>query len=52
MANAIILGTHNPTNIASCFSPEKKRVSEYTSERMADTKNNLSDVVAFLNIFF
>ena len=52
MANAKILGTHNPTNIASCFSPEKKRVSEYTRERMAATKNNLSDVVAFLNIFF
>ena len=27
MANAIILGTHNPTNVASCFSPEKKRIS-------------------------
>ncbi len=45
-----MLGTHIPTNIASLVFPLKKRISEYTKERLAEMNSNLSVSENFLNI--
>lgn len=45
-------GTHKPIKAASSFSPEKCKISENISDRIADKKINLSTNVNFENIFF
>ncbi len=43
-------GTQSPRNNAEVVSPLKYNTSEKTSERMAETNNNLSVIVNFFNI--
>jgi hypothetical protein len=51
MPKAKMLGIQSPIKIASSEFPLKNNTSEYTNERKAEIKSNLSVSVNFLNIF-
>ena len=46
-----MLGTQSPMKIACSAFPLKNKISEYTSESIAEIRSNLSVSVNFLNIF-
>lgn len=50
MPKANIDGTQMPIKVAFCFSPEKNKISEQIRDNKAETNNNLSAIVNFLNM--
>ena len=50
MPKAKIEGTQIPINMAAVASPLKYNISEKIRERNAETNNNLSVIVKFLNM--